>query len=535
MTVPPATHQNAHCDCDTGLLANHNCESASSSIYSSEIDKDKESIPGTTPANSIRSVRVTVKPTETYADRIATADQLVALKAAHPLDTIRPTKDRSVDWPFLRYVTLSFYRRLMVLVICANVAVLGAMIARACRTPGAFTYAGAATATGANLVAAILMRQEHCINMLFHLALLLPHTTPLAVRRSAAKIAYNNGGIHAGAGISAMLWYVFYTVLVIKQFDGSKGEYASMIAVTTVTILLLILIICLAHPVFRQRHHDLWELSHRYFGYAAIGCVWAQMLISAIAASNARDSRHTLSHELVTTPVFWFLVIITICFIYPYLWLRRLPVEAHQLSSHATELRFHNRNVECCVGTRLSHNPLTQNHGFATIAHPRPADGNDAEKGYSVVISNAGDWTKKMILDPPTHIWQKGAPTIGVMRLAELFKPIVIVATGSGIGPVTSFLNKYPHHPKRVLWSARWPEQTYQTGLIRNVLAADPEAIIIDTKKTGPPNLAALTYALVKEIDAEAVMIISNPKATREVVFEMEARKIVAFGAIFDS
>ena len=47
--------------------------------------------------------------------------------------------------------------------------------------------------------------------------------------------------------------------------------------------------------------------------------------------------------------------------------------------------------------------------------------------------------------------------------------------------------------------------------------------------------MVKLTYRLVKEFEAEAVVIISNEPLTRKVVYGMETRGIPAYGAIFDS
>jgi len=223
------------------------------------------------------------------------------------------------------------------------------------------------------------------------------------------------------------------------------------------------------------------------------------------------------------------LIIITCFIVHPFLYLRRQPVNAQKLSSHATRLWFDDKTLPSCVGARLSHNFLTENHAFATIPN------RDGQPGYSVIISNAGDWTRNIINNPPRKIWLKGAPTRGVLRIASLFKPIVIVTTGSGMGPCLSFLQSTPNHPVRILWSARFPEQTYGKEILESVLTSDPRAIIIDTKLTGQPDLEALTYALYKEVNAEAIAIISNPRVTRDVVFAMESRKVPAFGAIFDS
>ncbi len=47
--------------------------------------------------------------------------------------------------------------------------------------------------------------------------------------------------------------------------------------------------------------------------------------------------------------------------------------------------------------------------------------------------------------------------------------------------------------------------------------------------------MVKLTYRLVQEFNAEAVIIISNEGLTRKVVYGMMSRGIPAFGAIWDS
>ncbi|KAK4565755.1 hypothetical protein LTR86_003604 [Recurvomyces mirabilis] len=431
-----------------------------------------------------------------------------------------------------RFKTLTFYRRLMVILLVTNVVVILCMIARSVRQPGSSSYSQAATAVGANLLAAVLMRQEHVINLLFHLVCAIPANTPLAIRRIAAKMAYNNGGVHSGSAISALLWYMYYTVLVVQQFEGSNAQSKAVAAISAAILVIFTILILVAHPAIRRQYHDVWEMSHRFGGWVAIGLVWAQILI--IATADAQNLGSPVGTALIHLPTFWFLIIITCCLIYPWLRLKRLPVNATKLSDHATQLHFTDKQLATCRGVRLAHNPLLECHGFATIPDASQSPSN-VEKGYSVVISRVGNFTKGMIQTPPKHIWMRGAPTIGVMRLSSLFKPIVVVATGSGIGPCLSFLNVHPDHPMRVIWSARSPETTYGQNIMRNVLRADSNALIIDTKKTGTPNLSALTYAFVQQVHAEAVMIISNPRVTQEVVYAMESRNIAAFGAIFDS
>lgn len=47
--------------------------------------------------------------------------------------------------------------------------------------------------------------------------------------------------------------------------------------------------------------------------------------------------------------------------------------------------------------------------------------------------------------------------------------------------------------------------------------------------------MVKLVHRMVREFDAEAVVIISNEPLTRKVVYGMMSRGIPAFGAIWDS
>ena len=179
------------------------------------------------------------------------------------------------------------------------------------------------------------------------------------------------------------------------------------------------------------------------------------------------------------------------------------------------------------VGIRITHNPLTEWHAFATIPE---ADGSS----FSLIVSDAGDWTKKQIQEPSNSYWIRGIPITGVLRMAAVFRRVVIVTTGSGIGPCLSMLVSHPV-PSRILWSTPNPLQTYGENIMEAVVKADPQAMIINTRASGRPDMVALTYHLYLESKAEAVFVISNPSLTRKVVYGMESRGIPAYGPIWDS
>lgn len=454
----------------------------------------------------------------------ASKARLDALEEEHPL----PDKSPSRFVRYLRWNFFSVYRRIFTFIFLLNL-IAAVLVLVQLRHHGSSipTYTNASTAAAANICVAILMRNEHVVNVLFRIACCLPHSTPLWIRRRAAKV-YSYGGVHSACGVAATLWYLAFCGLLIYDFK-SGGDVEVGLAVTTGLVLfLLVLILVFAHPYLRMRFHDHFERIHRFAGWTAVAALWAQMFLSVQDMSKANN--HSFGSVLVTVPTFWFLVIITCCIVYPWSRLRPRKVQAEKLSNYATRLHFDYNTMETCAGVRLTDCPLKETHAFATIPN-RP----DEKQGFSVLVSNAGDWTNKVIHDPPKRLWTRGAPTLGVMRVALCFQKVLVIATGSGIGPCLSFLQSNPGYAARVIWSASKPVQNYGDNIVEAVFRADPEALIVDTKQTGRPNLLALAYAMFKECAAEATVIISNPVVTKKVVYGLETRGVPAFGAIFDS
>lgn len=120
--------------------------------------------------------------------------------------------------------------------------------------------------------------------------------------------------------------------------------------------------------------------------------------------------------------------------------------------------------------TRISENPLVEWHGFACIPEP-------GRTGYSLVVSKAGDWTTKQINEPPTHLWVRGVPCYGVLRITPLFRRVVFVATGSGIGPCTPCILEQ-RVPIRLLWTSPNVRQTFGDELVDAILEKSPGAVI---------------------------------------------------------
>lgn len=384
-----------------------------------------------------------------------------------------------------------------------------------------------ATAATVNLFVSIFIRNEHVINSLYILAACLPLSAPLKVRRSFASI-YNYGGVHSGCAVAAVFWHAFFCAVFTYKYVDEAVELVLIIVIVPWVILGLMLgIVIFAHPSLRSRWHNNFERVHRFTGWAAILAFWLQLCVMVVWSS--RESGEKTTETLVKTTSFWFLVGTSLCVAYPWIRLRRRAVRVESLSNHAVRLHFDHARPHGCTAIRISDKPLSETHAFAVI----PAS-DKGTKSYSIIVSDAGDWTSRIIQNPPQRLWVRGAPQYGVLRVAVMFKPAVLVATGSGIGPCLGLFSEMPNLPVRVVWSASDPEQTYKQGIVDSVLNFDPEAIIIDTAKVGRTDMVRTSYKVCKEVKAEAVIIISNPRLTRSTIRGLERRGVPAFGPIWD-
>lgn len=418
----------------------------------------------------------------------------------------------------------SHYNRLVVLVLACNMAVLvyGITVGQWWSTAGVNLPMLSALVV-ANLSLAILIRQQYLINLLFWLATRAPTTWPLAVRRSLAKV-YHFGGLHSGGAMAAIAWFaLLFGSMIWQRLEGPGGVSLTLIGLSGGLLGLLLLVAVMAMPTLRGRFHNAFERTHRFAGWAALAMFWAMTLVSA----REQDRAAALNDVLAQSASFWMLLLVTMSIALPWLRLRKVPVSLVRPSSHAVIVRLEHHTPFAGSATAISRNPLWEWHSFANIPTP-------GKEGFRLIISRAGDWTGAFIEQAPTHVWVKGITTAGVAHIETLFKSVVYIATGSGIGPVLPHLLAR-QVPIRLIWSTRSPRATYGDSLVDEILEAQPDALIWDTDVSGKPDLVTLAYAAVQSFGAEAVICISNQRLTERVVEEMEARGIPAYGAIWDS
>ncbi|KDN42885.1 hypothetical protein RSAG8_06411, partial [Rhizoctonia solani AG-8 WAC10335] len=419
----------------------------------------------------------------------------------------------------LRHIVFSLYRRLFGVVFIVNMSIF---IHALVKVKGGLPANKIGTIVVGNICAAVLMRQDYVLNLIFTIACAVPRSWPLSIRRIAGRV-YHHGGAHSGSGISAIVWLLYFTVEVTRDVVRHRGASIATVVITYLVLSLLLTMIWFAYPKKRSTAHDNFERTHRFFGWAATALVWAQIIL---LTNDYKSPEVSLARALRTNASFWMICVITLAIISSWLRLRKVNVRSVVLSNHAIRLYFDYTTPKTGHFVRVSKSPLMEWHSFATIQEPDTP-------GFSLVVSRAGDWTGETIENPPTQLWVRGVPTYGVLRIVPLFRRIIIVATGSGIGPCAPAIFE-GRTAMRLLWTSPDVRKTFGNELVDKLLDASPNSVIYDTRKHGKPDMVKLTLRLVREFDAEAVAIISNQKLTEKVVYGMMSRGIPAFGEYFN-
>ncbi|KAJ5118152.1 uncharacterized protein N7515_010375 [Penicillium bovifimosum] len=448
-----------------------------------------------------------------------------------------------------RYVMFTVYRRLFTVVFCANLACfLYVMIADR-------KQLALVNATAVNLVACGLARHPMMVNGIYRVVCSIPRSAPLSLRRRVAKAAHY-GGVHSGCGTASLVWYIGFVALVSQTYwtnsaisDKTNLKFSpAPVSVAYVILVLLFVMVVVAYPTFRRKMHDWFELTHRFTSWLILALF--VVLVMVFAHEVSRAEQQTLGHFLVTLPAFWLLIAAIVAVAHPWLLLRRVPVKAEPLSSHAVRLSFDFTPISFAKGVQVSKHPLRDWHSFAGFPDPIPADvkpvargagkkpfvkGHGHKRSWSIVVSKAGDWTADTIREPPTHLWKRGSLMRGVGYGLRVFDRIIIVTTGSGIGPCLGFLGDPKRPLIKVIWQTRTPVATYGQDVIDLVHQMGPNPIILDTNLLGRVDMIPIVRQQVEDFQAEAVFVISNPAMTQKIVYEFESQGIPAYGPIFDS
>jgi hypothetical protein len=138
--------------------------------------------------------------------------------------------------------------------------------------------AGLAALTLANLTATVVIRQQHVLNVLFGLAGRGSRSWPLWLRWSVSKV-HHVGGIHVGGALAGTASLCAFTVVatVPRARNPASVSVTTLVLSYSHVVLALVVVLCALPPV-RSRAHNVFENSHRFGGWTAIGLFWALTL-----------------------------------------------------------------------------------------------------------------------------------------------------------------------------------------------------------------------------------------------------------------
>lgn len=432
---------------------------------------------------------------------------------------------------FMRLVVFSTYRQLFAILCITNLIGIVVVADRYATSPSP-PLKDMTTAAVSNITIAILIRQDYIKNILYRSCWSTPHSAPLWLRKRLALI-YELGGVHSGGATCGVAWFLTFVAFLTKEFVEGTVDDAAVVGMAYALLGILLSITITAVPHMRRSYHNLFENVHRLGGWATIILFWPA--ITLFARESAKTSAISLGEALVRLPAFWLLVILSCHTIYPWLLLRKVRVhKIEHLSDHAVRVYFSPREkFRPLHGVAISDSVLSEWHAFAAIPD---LDGRD-DGATSSIISRAGDWTAKTIAKPADYYYMRGVHATGVLAMAQIFKRVVVMTTGSGIGPCMALFGSCPNTRVRVIWSTPSPQAIFGQKIIDRVLKQDPRAIIWDTRKEGQrrPDLIQMSFDLYEESDAEAVWFISNRGLTKKVIDGLRGKGVPAYAPVFDS
>lgn len=414
------------------------------------------------------------------------------------------------------------YKRLFVVCFTLNITAL------VLATTGHFPYArdNAALFSIANIFALTLCRSEAFLRVIFWLVVkVLGHSwVPIRIKTMTTSLLQSLGGIHSSCGVSSIGWLIYALILTLKNRENTSPE---IIGVASTILSLLCLSSLAAFPLVRHLHHNVFERTHRFAGWTALGLLWAFVILTISYDPNTKSYSKGLGSNLIKKQEFWFTLGITILIIIPWITVRRVPVRISSPSGHASIIKF-NGGVKPGILGRISPSPFSEWHAFGIIS--------DGKTEHMMLAGAVGDFTKSLVSKPPSHLWVRNVHFAGLPYLVNMYDRVLVVATGSGICVFLSFLLQPCSANVCFLWVTKGVEQNFGKE-IKEMMNGHPKdkVIVHDTALLGRPNVAQMSVDTAKKWGAEVVIVTSNPEGSRDVVNACKGSGIPAFGPIWDS
>jgi hypothetical protein len=129
------------------------------------------------------------------------------------------------------------------------------------------------------------------------------------------------------------------------------------LAPTILSYLVLVVFLAIgatSHPSFRAKHHNAWEMTHRFGGWSCLILLWVQTFL----ATKDLNPGVPVAMAYLQAPPIWLLSVATAAIIFPWLFLRKVAVRSEVLSQHAVRLWFDYTTPVVGTAVRLAERPL---------------------------------------------------------------------------------------------------------------------------------------------------------------------------------
>jgi hypothetical protein len=376
-----------------------------------------------------------------------------------------------------------------------------------------------------DIFVAILVRNEIFLNVLYRGLVVpcRPSRVPVAIKNGVTAGLLHIGGIHAGCAVSSLVWLA---VGISHLSSGSPSErHWAFLPIVSAIMMLLAVMCIIAVPVLRDRYHDAFEFSHRFFGWSVLVLLWANVLLVTTSSSQAATAGLLVS--AINSASLWLAVLIAVLVLLPWLTVRKVHVQAQVLSKAVIQITFPGGSGPGMFG-RISRHALGDWHAFAFVSD---ASGLASRM---MIISAAGDFTRGLIATPPVELYVRTVGFPGLPYCILMYRRSIIIATGAGMAPYVSLLSVLPHGRHRLIWVGRAFREQFGDQLCDMVFRWQ-DLTLIDTATCGRPDMTALAVENYRSFSADAVFVGSNPEGTRQIVSGCRKLGIPAFGPSWDS
>ncbi|KAI0302371.1 hypothetical protein B0F90DRAFT_1816577 [Multifurca ochricompacta] len=396
-----------------------------------------------------------------------------------------------------------------------------------------------------NFLTAVLMRNELFGRLLYSLVnKLFAKWTPLWFRLGCTSILQHLGGVHSGCAASGFAWLLFRLILA---FSNRKDNPNAVLFAGIVTSIAMAMCIGSAFPWVRNTHHNVFERHHRFIGWFGLFFTWIFVAlgdsydanthtwnVNAMPSCIGRTSG-SASHDCFVRKAihkfasnapdycFCFCSILT-----PWFTVRKVKVDVEVPSSKVAIIRFE-RGMQQGLLARVSRSSIMEYHAFGIVS--------TYAKHHYIICGVQGDFTRELVLNPPTHLWTRELKFAGVSNTSTLYRRGSVYAPEQESAQLFQRASRVEIALRQssdwyLIWIGSEQEKTFGptiSGLIHRHLGPERMTLWDSKKRGGRPDIMRVVKEVYTMWRAEVVFITSNRQGNQEIMEGCKEARIPAF------